>query len=78
LRLFFEESVPRRIFGPKREEVAGDWRRLYNEEHHNVYTSPNIVGVIKSMRLKWVGHVARMGDMRNATKIMVEKLEMKA
>jgi hypothetical protein len=76
--LFFEESVPRRIFGPKREEVAGDWRRLYNEEHHNVYTSPNIVGVIKSMRLKWVGHVARMGDMRNATKIMVEKLEMKA
>jgi hypothetical protein len=51
----------RRIFGPKWEEVAGKWRRLHNEELHNFYTSPNIVRVIKSRKLRWAGYVARRG-----------------
>jgi hypothetical protein len=50
-----------RLFGPKREEEAGGWRRLHNEELHNLYTSPNIIKMIKSMRTRRVGHVARMG-----------------
>jgi hypothetical protein len=53
----FENRVLRRIFGPKREEVVGGWRRLHNEELHNLYTSLNIVKAIKSMRVRWVGHV---------------------
>jgi hypothetical protein len=57
--------VLRRIFGPKREEVAGGWRRLHNEEPHNLYTSPNIIRVIKPSRMRWAGHAARMGEMRN-------------
>jgi hypothetical protein len=57
----FENRVLRRIFGPKREEVAGGWRRLHNEELHNLYPSPNIIRVIESVRLRWAGHVARMG-----------------
>ena len=51
-----------RIFGPRRDEVTGKWRRLYNEELNDLYTSPNIVRVIKSGRMKWTGHVARMGE----------------
>jgi hypothetical protein len=58
----FENRVLRRTFGPKREEVAGDWRRLHNEELHNLYTSPNIIGIIKSRRMALAGHVARMGE----------------
>jgi hypothetical protein len=54
--------VLRRIFGPKREEVAGDWRRLHNEELHNLYASPNIIRVIKSRRMRWVGYITRMGS----------------
>jgi hypothetical protein len=54
----FENRVLRRIFGPKREEVAGDWRRLHNEELHNLYASSNIITVIKSRRMRWAGHVA--------------------
>jgi hypothetical protein len=56
----------RRIFGPKREEVAGGWGRLHNEELHNLYASPNIIRVIKSRKMRWMGHVARMEEMRNA------------
>jgi hypothetical protein len=61
----FENRLLRRIFGPKSEDVAGGWRRLHNEELHNLYASPYIIGVIKSRRLRWVGHVARMGEMRS-------------
>jgi hypothetical protein len=63
--------VLRRIFGPKREEVTGGWRRLHNEEPHNFYASPNVISVVKSRRVRCVGHVARMGTMRNAYKILV-------
>ena len=56
----FENRVLRRIFGPKRDEVTGEWRRLHNEELYALYCSPNIIRVIKARRLKWVGHVARM------------------
>jgi len=57
----FENMVLRRIFGPRRDEVTGEWRRLHNEEPNDLYSSPNIVRVIKSIRMRWVGHVARMG-----------------
>jgi hypothetical protein len=73
----FENRVLRRIFGPKREEVAGDWRRLYNEELHNWYTSLNIIRVIKPRRMKWAERVSRMGDTRNIYKILVGKPEGK-
>jgi hypothetical protein len=58
--------VLRRIFGPNREEVEGDWRRPHNEELHNLYASPSIIRVFKSRRMIWAGHVARIGDMGNA------------
>jgi hypothetical protein len=58
----FENRVLRRIFGIKREEMAGGWRRLHNEELHNLYASPTITRVMKSRRMKYVGHVARMRD----------------
>jgi hypothetical protein len=57
----FEKRVLRKIFGPKRYEVTGDWRKLHNEELHNLYSSPNIIRMIKSRRMRWAGHVARMG-----------------
>jgi len=60
----FENMVLRRIFGPRRDEVTGEWRRLHKEELNNLYTSPNIVRVIKSRRMRWAGHVARMGEER--------------
>jgi hypothetical protein len=60
------KMVLRRIFGPKREEVAGGWRRLHNEELHNLYASPNITRMIKSRRIRWAGRVALMGEIRNA------------
>jgi hypothetical protein len=69
----FENRMLRRIFGPKRDEVTGEWRKLHNEEFHNLYSSPNIIRMIKSRRMKWAGHVARMGEKRNAYKIMVGK-----
>jgi hypothetical protein len=59
----FENTVLRRTFGPKMDEVTGEWRKLHNEELHDLYSSPNIVQVIKS-RTRWVGHVARMGEER--------------
>jgi hypothetical protein len=75
----FKNRVLRKIqiFGSKREEVAGGWRRLHTEELHSLYTSPNIIWVIKSRRLRWVGHVAHMGEMRNVCKILVGKPEGK-
>ena len=57
----FENMVLRRIFGPRRDEVTGEWRRLHTEELNDLYCSPNIVWVIKSRRMRWAGHVARMG-----------------
>jgi len=60
----FENRVLRRIFGPKRDEVTGEWRKLHNEELHNLYSSPNIVRVIKSRRMRWAGHVVHMGEGR--------------
>jgi hypothetical protein len=62
----FENRVLWRIFGPKRDEVAGGWRKLHNEELHGLYSSPNIVRVIKARRMRWAGHVASMGDVRGA------------
>jgi hypothetical protein len=73
--MVFDNKVLRRIFGPKREEVVGGWRRLHNEELHNLYASPNIVRVIKTRRMRSAGHVERMGDMRNAYDILVGKHE---
>jgi hypothetical protein len=67
----FENRVLRRIFGPKRDEVVGGWRRLHNEELRNFYVSLNIIRVIKSGRVTWAGHVACMGEMKNAYKILV-------
>jgi hypothetical protein len=57
----FENRVLRRIFGPKRYEVTGEWRKLHNEELHDLYSPPSIIRIIKSRRMRWAGHVARMG-----------------
>jgi hypothetical protein len=57
----FENRVLRRIFGPKRDGVTGGWKKLHNEELHNLYSSPSIIRIIKSRRMRWAGHVARMG-----------------
>jgi hypothetical protein len=62
----FENRVLRRIFVPKRDEVTGGWRKLHNEELHNLYSSPSIIRMIESRRLSWVRNVARMGKERNA------------
>ena len=73
----FENMVLRRIFGPRREEVTGEWRRLHNEELNDFYSSPNIVRVIKSRRMRWAGHVAYMGEERGAYRVLVGKPEGK-
>jgi hypothetical protein len=70
----FENRVLRRIFGPKRDEVTGGWRKLHNELH-NLHSSSNIIRMIKSRRMRWAGHVARMGKKRNAYMILVGKPE---
>ena len=71
----FENMVLRRIFGPTRDEVTGKWRRLHNEELNDLYSSPNIVWVIKSKRMRWAGHVARMGEERGVYRVLVGKPE---
>jgi hypothetical protein len=71
----FENKVLRRIFGPKRDEVTGEWRRLHNKELYALCSSPNIIQVIKSRRLRWAGHVAHMGERRGAYRALVGKPE---
>ena len=73
----FENMVLRRIFGPMRDEVTGEWRGLHIEELNDMYTSPNIVRVIKLRRMRWAGHVARMGEEREAYRVLVGKPEGK-
>jgi len=69
----FENMLLRRIFGPKRDEVTGEWRRLQNDELNELYTSPSVVRVIKSRRMRWAGHVARMGEERGVYTVLVGK-----
>jgi hypothetical protein len=69
----FENRVLRRIFGPKGYEVKGGWRKLHNEQLHNLYSSPSIMRMIKSRRVRWTGHVARIGVRRNTYRILVRK-----
>jgi hypothetical protein len=71
----FENRVVRRIVGPKRDEVTGEWRKLHNEELCDLYSSPSIIRIIKSRRMKWAGHVARMGEKRNSYGLLVGKPE---
>jgi hypothetical protein len=63
--------VLRRIFGPKRDEETGGWRKLHNEELHNLYFCPSIIRIIKSRRMRWAGYIARVGEKRNAYRILV-------
>jgi hypothetical protein len=74
-RKVFDNRVLRRIFGPKRDEETGEWRKLHNEALRDLYSSPNIVRIIKSRRIIWTGHVARMGEKRNAYRLLVGKPE---
>jgi hypothetical protein len=73
----FENRVLRRIFGSKGDEVTGEWRKLHNEELQNLYCSPNVIRMIKSRRMKWVCHIAGMGEKRNAYRIFVGEPEGK-
>jgi len=73
----FENRVLRRIFGPKRDEVTGEWRKLHNEELNNLYSSPNIVRVIISRRMRWAGHVARISDGRGVYRVLEGKPEVR-
>jgi hypothetical protein len=68
----YENKVLWRIFGPKRDEVTGEWRTLHSEELHMLYSSPNIIRQIKSRRMRWTGHVARMGGRERCTKVCCE------
>jgi hypothetical protein len=71
----FENRVLRRIFGPKKDEATGEWRRLHIEELNDLYSSPNVIRVIKSRRMRWAGHVTRMGEKRDAYRILVRRPE---
>jgi hypothetical protein len=73
----FENRVLRRVFGPKRDEVTGEWRKLHNEELSDLYPLPNIVRVVKSKRMRWAGHVARIGEGRVVHRVLVGKPEGK-
>jgi hypothetical protein len=72
-----ENRVLKRIFGPKRDEVTGEWRKLHNKELHILYSSPNIIRQIKSRRMRWTGHVAHMGEERNMYRGLMGKPEGK-
>jgi hypothetical protein len=67
----FENRALRRIFGPKRDQVTGEWRKLHNKELRDLYSSKSIIRIIKSRGMRWPGHVARMGEKRNAYRILV-------
>jgi hypothetical protein len=71
----FENRVMRKIFGPMRDGVTRGWRKLHNEELHNLHSSPSIIRIIKSRRMRWAGHVARMGEKRNVYSLLVGKPE---
>ena len=73
----FENRVLRRVFGSKRAEVTGEWRKLHNEELRDVYSLPNIVRVVKSRRMRWTGHMARMREGRGVHRVLVGKPERK-
>jgi len=68
----FENRVLRRIFGSKRDKVTGKWRKIHSEELNDLYYSPNIIRMIKSRRMRWAGHVARMGEKRGVYRVLVE------
>ena len=73
----FENRVLRRVFGSKRDEVTGEWRKLHNKNLRDLYSLPNIVRVVKSRRMRWVGHVARMGEGRGVHRVLVREPEGK-
>jgi hypothetical protein len=73
----FENRVLRRIFGPKRDEVTGECRKLLNEELRDLYSSPNIIRIMKPRRMRWAGHVARIWENKNACRLLVGKPEGK-
>jgi hypothetical protein len=74
----FESRVLRRIFGTKRDEVTGEWRELHNEKLHDLYFSPSIIRIIKSRRMRWTGHIARMGKKKRNYRLLVRKPEGKS
>jgi hypothetical protein len=71
----FENRVLRRIFAPRRDKVTGEWRKLHNEELHDLYSSLSIIRIIKARRMRWAGHVARMGKKRSAYRLLAGKPE---
>jgi hypothetical protein len=73
----FENRVPRRIFGPERDEITGEWRKLHSGELHNLYSSPDIIRQIKSRIMRWVGNVARMGEEKKVFQGIGEKVQRK-
>ena len=72
----FENRVLRRVFGPKRDEVTGEWRKLHNEELRDIHYLPNIVRVVKARRMRWAGHVVHMGEGRGVLRVLVGKPEV--
>jgi len=74
----FENRVLRKVFGPKRDKVTGEWRKLHNEELNDLYSLPNIVRAVKSRRMRWAGHVARMGEDRVVHRVLVGQPEGKS
>jgi hypothetical protein len=73
----FEKRVPRGIFGPKRDELTGGWRKLHNEELNDLYSSPSIIRIIKSRMSRWAGNVTRMGEKKKVYRLLVGKPEVK-
>jgi hypothetical protein len=73
----FENKALRKIFGPKRDEATGGWRKVHNEELRDLYSSPSTIRIIKLRRMRWAGHVARIGEKRNAYKLLVGEPERK-